>query len=84
MVIGCALYMDALKPASLLSLTLHDNDIVQGIKHILKSHSSLKKLCVTSQNSVEWPVMYQRSELHNFRDTTTKTCQDQALADKVS
>jgi len=52
MIIGSALYTDALKPASLLSLTLQDDDIniVQGIKHILKSHSSLKKL--TSQNPV--------------------------------
>lgn len=45
MIIGSALYTDALKPASLLSLTLQDDDIniVQGIKHILKSHSSLKR-----------------------------------------
>ena len=50
------LYTDALKPASLLSLTMQDDDIdvVKGIKHILKSHSSLKKL--TSQNPLEWPV----------------------------
>lgn len=99
MIIGSALYTDALKPASLLSLTLQDDDInaVQGIKHILKSHSSLKKL--TSQNPVEWPVtkvvlsrlkdenggkVYQGSELHHFRDTTIKTCQDQALADLKS
>ena len=56
MIIGSALYTDALKPASLLSLTLQDDDIniVQGIKHILKSHSSLMKL--TSQDPVEWPV----------------------------
>jgi len=26
----------------------------------------------------------QGSELHHFRDTTTKTCQDQALADLIS
>ena len=99
MIIGSALYTDALKPASLLSLTLQDDDInrVQGIKHILKSHSSLKKL--TSQNPVEWPVtkvvlsrlkdenggkVYQGSELHHFRDTTTKTCADQALANLKS
>lgn len=99
MIIGSALYTDAIKPASLLSLTLQDDDInrVQGIKHILKSHSSLKKL--TSQNPVEWPVtkvvlsrlkdenggkVYQGSELHHFRDTTTKTCADQALANLKS
>ena len=51
-----ALYTDALKPASLQSLTVQDDNIniVQGIKHILKSHSSLMKL--TSQDPVEWPV----------------------------
>ena len=40
LIIGSALYTDALKPASLLSLTLQDDDIniVQGIKHILKAH----------------------------------------------
>jgi hypothetical protein len=99
MIIGSALYTDTLKPASLLSLTLQDDDIniVQGIKHILKSHSSLKKL--TSQNPVEWPVtkvvlgrlkdenggkVYQGSELHRFKYTTTKSCADQALADLKS
>ena len=56
MIIGSALYTDALKPASFLNFPLQDDDIntVEGIKHILKSHSSLKKL--TSQNPVEWPV----------------------------
>ena len=56
MIIGSALYTDALKPASLLSLTLQNDDIdvVQGIKNILKSHTSLNKL--TSQDVVEWPV----------------------------
>ena len=71
--------------------------VVQGIKHILKSHSSLKKL--TSQNPVEWPItkvvlsklkdenrgkVHQGSGLHHFRDTTTKACQDQALANLKS
>ena len=96
MIIGSALYSDALKPASLLSLTLQDDDvnIVEGIKHILKSHGSLKKL--TSLNPNEWPVtkvvlsrlrdenggkVYQGLKLHHFRDTTTNTCADQALAD---
>lgn len=95
--IGCALYSDALKPASLLSQTLQDDDlnIVQGIKNILKSHCSLSKL--SSQKPVEWPVLkvvisklknenggklYQGSELHHFSDTSTiKTCADQVLTD---
>ena len=87
----CILYTDALKPASLLSLTLQDDEInvAQGI-----SHTSLKKL--STQNPAEWPVMKvvlsklgdesgdkvcQGAELHGFRDNTIKTCQDQALAD---
>ena len=97
MIIGSALYSDALKPASLLSLTLHNEiNIVQDIKHILKAHSSLQ---LTSVNPVEKAVtkvilsrlkdenrgkVYQESELHNFWDTTTKSCADQALADLKS
>ena len=80
-----ALYTDALKPASVLSLSLQEGhiDVIQGIKHILKSHSSLKKL--SSQNPEEWPVTkvvlskmkdehggkkYQGSELYQFNDGT--------------
>lgn len=46
MLIGSALYTDALKPVSLLSLALQGDavDVIEGIKHILKSHTSLKKL----------------------------------------
>ena len=52
MIIGSALYTDALNPDSLLSLTLQDDiNIVQGTKHILKSHSSLKKLTSQIQSS---------------------------------
>jgi len=56
MIIGRALYTDALKSAALLRLTLQDDDIdvVQGMKNILKSHTSLKKL--TTQDVMEWPV----------------------------
>ena len=96
MIIGSALHTDVLKPASLLSLTLQDDeiDVAHGINHILKSHTSLKKL--TTQNPAEWPVtkwvlsdenggkVYQGAELHGFRDNTIKTCQDQALADMKS
>ena len=99
MIIGSALYTDALKPATFLSLTLQEDDIniVQGIKHILKAHSSLQKL--TSQNPVEWPVtkvvliklkdenrgkVYQGLELHHFRDTIIKSCANQALSDLKS
>lgn len=87
--IGSVLYADVLKLASLLSLTLQDDDIdiVQGIKHILKSHSSLRKL--SSQHPLEWPVtkvvlsrlkdehggkVYQGMALHHFSDITTDCC----------
>lgn len=45
MLIGSALYVDVLKPPSLLSLTLQDDDldIVQGLKHILKSTKVLEE-----------------------------------------
>ena len=93
---GSALYVDILKPASLLSLTLQSNDIdiVQGIKHILKSHSTLQKL--SSQQPLEWPVtklvlsrlrdehggkVYQGSALNHCNALTTGSCKDQALAD---
>ena len=99
MIIGSALYVDVLKPVSLLSLTLQDDqiNIVQGIKQILKSHSSLKRL--TSKNPAEWPVtkvvlskvrdenggkVYQGSELRRFTDTTITTCQNEAIADLKS
>jgi len=99
MIIGCTLYIDALKPASLLSLSLQNDDIdvVQGIKNIVKSHTSLEKL--TSQDVVDWPVskmvlsklenengqkIYQGFEVHNFRESTIKTCEDQAVADLKS
>ena len=101
MIIGCALYTDVLKPASLLSLTLQDDnvDVAQGIKSILKSHTSLKKL--TTQDVMEWPVtklvlsklsdedgsnvkVYQGFELKNFSDVIIRACSDQALADLKS
>ena len=99
MLIGSALYTDALKPASVLSLSLQEGhiDVIQGIKHILKSHSSLKKL--SSQNPEEWPVTkvvlskmkdehggkkYQGSELYRFNDGTFHSCKIHALADLSS
>ena len=100
MIIGCALYTDVLKPASLLSLTLQDDnvDVAQGIKSILKFHT-LKKL--TTQDVMEWPVtkfvlsklshedggnvkVYQGFEMKNFSDAIIRACSDQALADLQS
>ena len=94
--LACALYVDALQPASCLSLTLQcDNmDVVMGIKHILKSSRSLNKL--RSQDPLEWPTAklicskikeeddtqtYQGAVLHNFNDATKSFCKRHALAD---
>jgi len=48
-ILGCALYVDILKPASILSLCLQDTDLdlVAGIKAILKSSAVLKNLSKT-------------------------------------
>ena len=98
-IIGCDLYTDVLKPVSLLSLTLQDDhiNVVQGIKYILQSHSSLKKL--TSQDPIQWPTtkvvfsrlkaenggkVYQGAELQHFTATTAKACANQALTDPKS
>lgn len=45
-IFGCALYVDILKPPSLLSLSLQGSglDIVLGIKNILKSVTALENL----------------------------------------
>ena len=93
MLVGSALYVDVLKSPSLLSLTLQDDDldIVLGLKHILKSVKSLKKLA--DQNPLEWPTikfvrsritdgnMYQGAVMQNFNTRTLHYCRDQALAD---
>ena len=44
--LGCAMYIDILQSPSILSITLQDDDIdvALGIKSLLKSHSTLKKL----------------------------------------
>ena len=57
MLIGAALYVDALKPPSLLSLCLQDKnlDILNGLQHLLRSSKSLKTL--SSQNPLEWPTV---------------------------
>ena len=54
---GCAMFVDALKTPSLLSLTLQEDgiDIVQGIQHIVKSSASLQSL--TRDNPKQWPTV---------------------------
>ena len=91
--VGCALYVDILKPPSLLSLTLpHDKlDLVLGMKHILKTIKSLKALA--SQDPLQWTTVtlvckdedgskqYQGALLQCYNTRTLKCCKEQALAD---
>ena len=55
--LGCAVYIDILKPPSLLSLSLQSSEVdtVSGIKHILKSSASLKSLA--KQDPLLWPTV---------------------------
>lgn len=57
MLIGCALYVEALKPVSLLSLTLQKEgaDIVMSIENTLKSVKALKSLSELPPG--EWPTV---------------------------
>ena len=96
MLIGAAMYVDALKPPSLLSLSLQNEklDIVGGIQYLLKSIKSLKS--IAEQDPLTWPTvklicsrikdengdkLYQGAVLANHNTTTHKMCADSALAD---
>lgn len=96
MLIGCALYVDILKPPSLLSLTLQDHkvDIVLSIKHILKTSKSLRALA--GQDPLQWPTIklvqsrlkdengkkeYQGATLQGYSTRTLESCRDQAMDD---
>ena len=90
--VGCAMYVEVLKPASILSLTLQDDsaDIVTGMENTLKSMNALK--CLQRQEPQEWPTVklmkgridehqqYQGVTLENF-DDTFEQCKGQVLAD---
>ena len=70
-------------------------DVASGIKNLLKSHCSLKKL--SSQEPLKWPSVasvyskvkrdingsssYQGVVLHRYNDSTISSCKTQALAD---
>jgi len=56
-ILGCALYADILKPASILSLCLQDTelDVVAGIKSVLKSSTALKNLAKTEP--MQWATV---------------------------
>ena len=94
--IGCALYIDILKPPSILSLTLQEmsQDVVLSIKHIRRparpSGSWLDKI------PLQWPTMklvidrikdqngtkeYQGASLQNCDTRVLESCRDSALKD---
>ena len=96
MLVGAAMYVDALKPPSLLSLALQGEklDIVGGIQCLLKSIKSLKS--TAEQDPLTWPTVrlicsrvkddngekvYQGAVLAHYTPTTLKMCADSALAD---
>ena len=93
MLIGCAMYVDALKFPSILSKVLQGDklDIVLGFQSILKTKTSLKKL--TDLDPLQWPTVklvhnrlangteYQGATLKHLNEATLKSCKDQALAD---
>lgn len=96
MLIGCALYVDILKPPSLLSLTLQDmlQDIVLSIKHILKTSKTLKQLA--GLDPLQWPTIklvinrikdengtkeYQGASLQGYSTRMLECCRDCALRD---
>ena len=96
MLIGCALYVDIIKPPSLLSLTLQDMscDIVLCIKHIQKTSKTLKQLA--GQDPLQWTTItlvirrmkdengtkeYQGASLQGYDTRTLESCRDQVLSD---
>ncbi len=93
MLIGCALYVGALKAPSLLSKALQGEklDIVLGLRNILQAKKSVKSL--TNLDPLKWPTVtlvrnrlmngneYQGATLKPFNDATLNSCKAQALAD---
>lgn len=93
-ILGCAMYVDILKPPSLLSLSLQGSELdkVLGIKNILKSTTALKSLA--RQDPFQWPTVklllgrikdeggeksYQGAALKNFSPATHKRLKQDAL-----
>jgi hypothetical protein len=96
MIIGCAMYVDALKSPSVLSLALQEDglDIVQGIHSILKASSSLQLLM--NDTPKQWPTVqlvlsrvksegtdsvYQGAVLSHYDDGMFSHCSDTVLGD---
>ena len=93
MLIGSAMYIDALNAPSLLSKSLQgDNiNIVQCLRNILHAKKSLKNL--VNVDPLDWPTVklvcnrlsddkeYQGTTLQRYSDSALRYCKDQALAD---
>ena len=93
MLIGSAMYIDALNAPSLLSKALQgDNiDIVQCLTNILHAKKSLKNL--VDVDPLDWPTVklvcnrlsddkkYQGTTLQHYNDSALCYCKCQALAD---
>jgi len=99
MLIGAALYVDILKPPSILSLSLQDNDLdsVSGIKSILKTRKSLKLML--EKKPLQWPTtqlviarikeeggesVYQGTVLNKYAVSVVEQCAKHALKDLKS
>ena len=95
-ILGCAMYVDILKPPSLLSLSLQgcELDTVLGIKNILKSIAALKSLA--KQDPREWLTvklllgrikdeggekLYQGAALKNYSPAVQEKSKQDALLD---
>ena len=98
-ILGCAMYIDILKPPSLLSLSLQgcELDTVLGINNILKSTAALKSLA--RLDPLEWPTVklllgrikdegsekvYQGAPLRNFTTATQEKSKQDTLCDLTS
>ena len=90
MIIGCAMYVDALKPPSLLSKALQEDsvDVVLCLQNILHAKKNLRNL--SDVDPLEWPTVklvrnrisdseYQGTKLKHFNDIVLESCKDQAL-----
>ncbi|XP_064404677.1 zinc finger protein 862-like isoform X1 [Halichondria panicea] len=91
--IGCSMYVDALKVPSMLSKVLQEEklNIVSSLQNILKSKKSLQSL--TDTDPLQWPTVklicnrltagneYQGATLKNYNQAMLTSCRDQALAD---
>ena len=95
--IGCAMFVEVLKPLSFLSLSLQgaDVDVVFGIKQILKTSTALASLM--KQDPLQWPTVkavigrvkdedsgektYQGTTLNGYSSTALEYCKKEALTD---